>query len=63
MSLTCEAIGERARDLAGLAAALSEAANNPRLPEKPRFRAAVMVDQALELGQQFEALLGEIRQR
>ena len=49
--------------MAGLAAALSEAANNPRLPEKPRVRAAVMVDQALELGQQFEALLGEIRQR
>ena len=63
MSLSCEAIGERARDMAELAAALSEAANNPRLPEKPRYRAGVMVDQARELGVQFEALLGEIRQR
>lgn len=63
MSLSCEAIVERSRDLAQLSLRLGDVAQNPRLPKPCRYRAAVMADQALELGVQFEALLGEIRGR
>jgi hypothetical protein len=63
MSLTCDAIIERAKDLAQLSLRLDEIAQNRAVPPPCRYRAAVMSDQAIELGEQFEALLGEIRRR
>ena len=63
MILTCQAIIERAKDMAALSLRLGEVANNPRFPKALRYRAIVMSDHALELSEQFEALLGEIRHR
>ena len=47
--------------MAELSLEIGQVAENPRLSKACRYRAAIIRDHALEVGEALEALLGEIR--